>query len=140
MKLFVIVATALLLVATTEIHEGFGWSAECVTTWNGSSWDECIDGAICTADGWATCAASAPACNHECESRGARAGHYGIQDAYAPLIYAVGRDCEQDCAVDHWEATASTPYWVRAWNNTSYQECGPTKGKIMDGWYNCNQL
>ncbi|MBU1937456.1 hypothetical protein KKG05_08650 [bacterium] len=115
-----------------------GWSAECETYWDAEHghWIDGHASVLANTSGSATLCVSSPGCTHPPAARFStvRTGHI-IAEAICPP------SCQYDCCQTVlWDAQAGTIYGLTASNETTSQACGPTKGKITNGIYNCNQL
>lgn len=137
-KFLIILAVAFMLVATAQIQEGFSWSAECNTTWNGVGWNGCIAYVIADLGGYATLKTTAPACSDSAGQRYSKCGHglHGLRYAYCS---DEGDEWGTDacCRTNNFKVSSDSTYWVQAYNASSVQECGPTTGKIQSGIVNC---
>ena len=116
-----------------------GWSAECVTTWNGSHWEPGFTAVIATNGGTATLCATAPASYYPTTSEWDR-----YSRAFEPPQWIketakcpYGNPTPACCVTRFWDAEAGGHYYVKAFNETEHFELGPTKGVIASGHYNC---
>lgn len=115
------------------------FSAACSTQWDGNSWVMCQTQPIMAESTFpATFCVTAPSCGETCykghihypDSRWAELWATNMGEALKVLSCPAGEPCPQCCLTYHWTAQQGVSYYIKIFNTTFSQDCGPTRARF----------